>query len=227
MTTTLEELKSHETPSTTNVPSGHSSTPAVQAIIVNGVPIVEPQLASIIRNELEVVTAAPEDSQPTSPTHCKVVSTSESGPSATCVAVVHHVLPASMRGSAPIEVLAATSLTKVERILPEKTSTISGFRATTPAASYSTSATRTHNSPTVSSIGALVPEKHPGMTSTLKHLKSQSVCPSAKMLGGFAIAPAMQTVVVDCIPIVDPQLASIIGDNAEAVVASPSDSQGS
>ena len=92
MTTTLEELKSHETPSTTNVPSGHSSTPAVQAIIVNGVPIVDPQLASVIRDELEVVTAAPEDSQPTSPTHCKVVSTSESWPSATCVAVVHNLM---------------------------------------------------------------------------------------------------------------------------------------
>ena len=91
MTTTLEELKPHETPSTTNVPSGHSSTPAMQAIVVNGVPIVDPQLASIIRDELEVVTAAPEDSQPTSPSHCKVVSTSESRPPATCVAVVHHL----------------------------------------------------------------------------------------------------------------------------------------
>ena len=92
MTTTLEELKSHETPSTTNVPSGHSSTPAVQAIIVNGVPIVDPQLASVIRDELEVVTAAPEDSQAASPTHCKVIATSETRPFATCVAIVNHLI---------------------------------------------------------------------------------------------------------------------------------------
>jgi len=64
------------------------------------------------------------------------------------------------------------------------------------------------------------------MTSALKHFKSNSVCPSAKMLGGLAIAPAMQTIVINCIPIVDPQLASIIGDNAEAVAARLSDFQG-
>jgi hypothetical protein len=46
------------------------------------------------------------------------------------------------------------------------------------------------------------------------------------MLGGFAIAPTMQTVVVDGISIVDPQLTSIIRDNAEAVIAGPSDFQG-
>ena len=91
MTTTLEEFKSHKTPPTTNIPSGHSSAPAMQPIVVNGVAIVDPQLASIIRNELEMVTAAPEDSQATSPTYCKVIATSEARPSATCVPIVHHL----------------------------------------------------------------------------------------------------------------------------------------
>ena len=89
--TTLKELKSHKTPPTTNIPSGHSAAPAVQAIVVNCVSIVDPQLASIIGNELEVVTAALEDSQTASPTHCKVIATSEPRPFATCVAIVNHL----------------------------------------------------------------------------------------------------------------------------------------
>ena len=92
MTTTLKELKSHKTPPATNIPSGHSTAPAVQAIVVNRVSIIEPQLASIIGDELEVVTATLEDSQTTSPTHCKVIATSEPRPFATCVAVVHHLM---------------------------------------------------------------------------------------------------------------------------------------
>ena len=90
--TTLKELKSHKTPPTTNIPSGHSTAPAVQAIVVNCVSIVDPQLASIIGNELEVVTAALEDSQTASPTHCKVIATSEPRPFATCVAIVNHLM---------------------------------------------------------------------------------------------------------------------------------------
>jgi len=42
MTTTLEHFKSHETPSTMNMPSGRSTAPAVQAIIVNCVSVVNP-----------------------------------------------------------------------------------------------------------------------------------------------------------------------------------------
>ena len=91
ITTTLKELKSHKTPPATNIPSGHSTAPAVQAIVVNRVSIIEPQLASIIGDELEVVTAALEDSQTTSPTHCKVIATSEPRPFATCVTIVNNL----------------------------------------------------------------------------------------------------------------------------------------
>jgi hypothetical protein len=62
MATTLKEHNSHNTPPCTNTPSGHSSAPTVQAIVVNCVSIVEPQLASIIGYKLEVVSAAPKDS---------------------------------------------------------------------------------------------------------------------------------------------------------------------
>jgi hypothetical protein len=57
MTTTLKHLNSHKMPACTNVPSDVTSTPSVQAIVVDCVPIVKPQLASIIRNNLEVVMA--------------------------------------------------------------------------------------------------------------------------------------------------------------------------
>jgi hypothetical protein len=140
-----------------------------------------------------------------------VITSSKTRPFPICVAVVDYLNFARHIRSAPVQVLASTTLPKIVDLLLET-------RATRFCA---------HNSPTISSIGTSVPEQHPSMTSALEHLKSQSMCSIAKMLGGFAIAPTMQTVVVDCISIVDPQLASIIGDNAEAVVASPSDSQGS
>jgi hypothetical protein len=57
MATALEHLKSHNVPTTTNLPSGHSTAPTVQAIVVNCVFIVNPQLAPVIGDNLKVVTA--------------------------------------------------------------------------------------------------------------------------------------------------------------------------
>jgi hypothetical protein len=102
MTTTLEELNSHKTPPTTNIPSGHSSAPAVQSIVINCVSIVKPQLASIIRNNLEVVMARPEESHASCPTHSEVIASCKAWPFATCVAVVHDISPASHVWFAPM-----------------------------------------------------------------------------------------------------------------------------
>jgi len=63
------------------------------------------------------------------------------------------------------------------------------------------------------------------MTTLFKHLKPHKVPSTTLMLGGLAVAPAMQTIIVDRVPIVDPQLAAIIRDNAEAIMAGPEDSQ--
>merc|ERR1719453_2460821 len=71
----------------------------------------------------------------------------------------------------------------------------------------------------------MVPEEHPSMATTLKHLKSHKSPSGTHMWPGLAIAPAMQTIVVNCVTIVDPQLTSIIGDEAEMVMACPEDSQ--
>ena len=68
----------------------------------------------------------------------------------------------------------------------------------------------THNSPSVASVRTSVPEQHPGMTTTLKHFEPGEMPPATEMLGGLTIAPAMAAIVVDRVPIVDPQVAPII-----------------
>ena len=100
--------------------------------------------------------------------------------------------------------MALAALTKVEGVLPEETSAISDGIAGL------TSATCTHNNPSVSSVSTSVPEQHPSMTTALKHFEFYMMPPGTLMLGGLPIAPTMQAIVVDCVPIVDPQLAAII-----------------
>ena len=91
MTATLKHLNSYTMSPTTKILDGFSIAPAMQAVIVNRVAVVDPQFASIIRDELEVVTAAPENSQASGPACCKVITASEPRPSATSVAIVHYL----------------------------------------------------------------------------------------------------------------------------------------
>ena len=129
-----------------------------------------------------------------------------------------------MCGLAPVKVLAATSLTKVVSILPEKTGTVRGLRATASTLA-TTLAARTHNSPSVSSVGTMIPEEHPSMTTTLKELKSHKTPPATNIPSGHSTAPTVQAIVVNRVSIVDPKLASIIGYKLEVVTAAPEDSQ--
>jgi len=204
MTTSLKHLKPHKTPPSTKLSPGRSAAPAVQAIIVNCVSIVKPQLASIVRVDLEVVTACPEDPQTTCPTHSEVIASAKTGPFATSVAIVHHVFPASHVRSTGFQVLAPAALPKVEDVLPEKT------RAISDGIAGLTSATCTHNKPSVPSVSTSVPEQHPSMTTALKHFEFHMMPPGALMLVGLPIAPTVQAIVIDGVPIVDPQLAAII-----------------
>jgi hypothetical protein len=109
-------------------------------------------------------------------------------------------------------------LTEEEGLLPEKTPAISGAIATT------WHATCAHHSPTISSIRPVVPEKHPSMTTPLEHLKSHQAPSGVNMPPGLTIAPTMQTIVVDCVSVVNPKLASIIRDEAEVVTTCSEDS---
>jgi len=119
MTTLLEHLQSYQVPSTTNMPSNLFIAPAMQAIIVNCVSVVNPQLAPIVGDQLEVIMARSKDSQAASPAHCEVIPAAIARPIAACVTIVHIVLPASKVRSATVQVLTTTSLTKVEGIFHE------------------------------------------------------------------------------------------------------------
>jgi hypothetical protein len=219
MTTTLKHLKSHQTPSSTHMWSSCSTAPAVQAIIVNCVSIVNPQLAPIIGDKLEVVMARLEDSQTACPTHCEVIPAAITGPIAASVTIVDVVFPASKIRSATVEVLTATSLAEVEGIFHEETIAISNRIAGAVA-----SATSPHNSPSVASVRTMVPEEHTSMTTFFKHLKSHEPPPSTHVRSGLSIAPAMQAIIVNCVSIVNPQLAPIIGNKTEVVMACLEDS---
>jgi len=151
-------------PTRTNMLSGLTIAPTMQAIVVDCVPIVEPQLAAVIGDNAEVVMPCPEDSQAASPTHCKVIASFESGPFLACVAIVNSMAPTSHVRFATVQVLATTTLTKVESILPEEAMAINCTMGNLPRALCA------YNNPFVSSIRPLVPEEHPSMTSTLEHL---------------------------------------------------------
>merc|ERR1719253_696269 len=82
----------------------------------------------------------------------------------------------------------------------------------------------THKTPSVSCIGTPVPEVDACMASALEHFKSDKAPPTSKISVSLSIAPGVQAIVIYRVAIVHPQLASIVGVNAEAVVARSEDS---
>jgi hypothetical protein len=160
-----------------------------------------------------------EDPEPARPTHGEVVAAFEPRPFTACVLIVHNLAPTSHVGFVINQVLAPGFLTKVEDILPEETFAGDG------SVTFVAFATCFHNSPSVGSIRPFVSEQNPSMTTTLKHLKSHNTPSSAEILGGLAITPTVQAVVVNCESVVNPELASIIGVNRHPVAAGPEDSE--
>jgi hypothetical protein len=110
-----------------------------------------------------------------------------------------HVRPAT------IQVLAMASLTKVERVLHKETMPISDFMTL-----RCFSATCTRNNPSVSSVRTMVPEEHPSMATMFEHLEPHKMPAGSHVLSDLPIAPTVQAIVVDCITVVNPQVASII-----------------
>jgi hypothetical protein len=202
VTTPLEHLKSDKMPSSTDIPSGHSTSPTMQSIVVNCVSVVNPQLAPIIGYNLEVVAACLENSQAACPAYSEVVAPSETMPPASCVTIIYIVFPARHIWSAAIEILTSATLAKIESVLPEETMAICDRIATF--------ATRAHNSPSIASIGTMVPEQHPSMAATLKHLEPHNMPPATNISSDLTVAPAVQAIVVNCVPVVEPKLASVI-----------------
>merc|ERR1719199_696071 len=192
MPSALEHFKSDKTPSSSKISVSLSIAPAVQSIVVNRVAIVHPQFASIVGVNAESVMARSEDSHAACPPHSKVVTATETGPIAICVAIVHHMFPTLQIGSATVQVLAPAPLTEVECILPEETMAISDPVARAPRTMICS-----HKTPSVSCIGTPVPEMDACMASALEHFKSNKTPSSSKIPAGRAIAPGVQAIVVD------------------------------
>jgi hypothetical protein len=57
------------------------------------------------------------------------------------------------------------------------------------------------------------------MATVFKHLQPHKAPSWAKILVGLTIAPTMQAIVVDCITVVDPELAPIVGNDTETETA--------
>jgi hypothetical protein len=202
MTTMLEHFKPCKMPSTTHVSICFPIAPTMQAIVVDRVPIVNPQLASIIRDDAVSVMSGPEDSHAACPTCSKMVAPGKAWPPATRVPVVYHLTPPSHIGPATIQVRTPTALTEVESILSEPSMAIDG--------SMSPRATGVHKVPSISCVAAPVPEEHTGMPTMLKKFESHETPTTTKVPVGLPIAPAVQAIIINCVTIVDPQLASII-----------------
>jgi hypothetical protein len=126
--------------------------------------------------------------------------------------------PTSHVGFAPIQVLAPATLFKVESVLPEQAVTIGGTMG------LSTHALCAHKRPFISGVRASVPELHPSMSTTLEHFKLHKMPSTAKTPVSLTITPTMQAIVVDSVAIINPQLAAIVGLDAETIVACLEDS---
>jgi hypothetical protein len=179
----------------------------VQTIVVDRVSVVNPQLASIIRNDAKTIMAGAVDSHSTSPACSKLIGAGKALPPTSCVAVIDHMSPTTHVWLTTAQILATTTLTKVECVFHEQTMSVDSIIRTMIRA------TCAHDRPSIPSIRAPVPEKHAGMTTTFKHLKPNQAPWGSKAPVSFSIAPTMQAIIIDRVSIVDPQLASIIGYN--------------
>jgi hypothetical protein len=77
VTTVLKHLKPCQMPSTTEDSGCLPIAPAMQAIIVDRVTVIYPQLAAVVRDDAESVAAGVVNSCSSSPTHGKMIASSE------------------------------------------------------------------------------------------------------------------------------------------------------
>jgi hypothetical protein len=149
-----------------------------------------------------------------------MVTSSETWPIATSVAIVHHVTPTSHIPLATTQIWKCAPHTEIERILPEQAIAINCVtgRFTLARCHCTSSASCTYSQKSVSSVWSQVFENHALFSTMLKHLQPHKT-PSPKTALGSIFAPTMQSIIVDRKPIVHPQFASIIGDDCQAVIA--------
>jgi hypothetical protein len=219
MATMLEHFKPYQTPMRAKITSGLPVPPAMTTIIVDRIPVVDPKLTSIIRNNAPSVMTTPVDSHSSSPTHSKMVTSGEAWPPAPSIPVIYHMLPLSQLGPAIMQILAMTALSEVECIHHEEAMAVGN--------AIRSNSTCTYHSPSICCVRSPVPEEHASVATMFEHFKPNKTPPMKMMSPGLSIAPAVQAVIVDCVSVVNPQLASIVRDNAESVMAPPEESHAS
>jgi hypothetical protein len=216
--TMLKHLEPDQAP-TTDTSVTFSIAPSMQTIVIDCELVVNPKLAPVVGNNTVSVISCPEDSHASRPTRGEMITPGETMPSTIRVPMVDHVTPTSRVRPATVQVGATTTLAEVETVLPEITMAINHAMGPPPPC--------THNSPSMSGVATLIPEKHASSTAVLKHLKPHEIPSSTKMPVGFSITPAVQAIIIDRIPVVDPQLAAIIGQNTKPIMARIEDSHAS
>jgi hypothetical protein len=204
MTAMFKHFKSSKMPSTSKTPVGLPIAPTVTAVIVDRVPIINKQVAAVIGDNAVPIIPSPEDPHTTCPTHCEVITCTETRPIASRVPIVHIMFPTLQVRRATIQVLAATPLTKVEGVFSEEAVAISGGSWSRPPA------TCDNRHPSVSGVRAMVSPEYSSMTTALKHLHSSKTPSSTNMLPCRTTTPAMTPIVVDRVPIVKEEIAPII-----------------
>jgi hypothetical protein len=119
MTTSFKHFHSHSIRAWTETLHCLTIAPTMQAVVVDCIPIVDPQLAPVIGDDAETVIANSSDFQAACPTYSEVIASGKTTPFAVCVAVVYHLDFAGHVWSASSQILAPTTLSKVEDLLPE------------------------------------------------------------------------------------------------------------
>jgi hypothetical protein len=184
----LKHLESYKMPSGAHMTSTFSVPPTMQAVIVDCVPIVQPELASVIGNDAESVMTGAEDSVATCPTHSKVIVSMESRPFTTCVPIVYQLTPSRKAGPTTVHVRTTTTLAEVECILHEDAMAVVNWISSVSPAGMLTVCTC--DPPSISSVTTLVSEKHASMAAVFKHFNSHHA-PATNTPSSFAIAPTM------------------------------------
>jgi hypothetical protein len=124
MSTMFKHLNPRKAPTMKMMLGRLTVTPAMQAIVVDGEPIVNPQFASVVGNDAESDMASPEKSHTCCPTHSKMITSGETWPPSTCITIVHGVPPASHIWPTVTHAWARAAHTEVEDVLPKETMSI-------------------------------------------------------------------------------------------------------
>jgi hypothetical protein len=156
----LKHFQPERAPPTVKELSSHTSSHAVQAIIIDCESVVNPELAAIIRRDRQPVGTTPFDDHGATPTNSEMISSEETWPSARSGSVVHPTDSTSRPCTAATQIRAASTLTEIEDFFPN---------AHTANGLWSSHSCIRYNGHSVTGVATPVSEYHACPTATFKH----------------------------------------------------------